>query len=195
MVRSVSLIERTQAAGALSVAITEVCPCCGSVVARERAAKAIEPDAIAMIREELSGASKGCHRFFDLLWAPLPGPTRSKDIAKLMHVNVHTLGSRFHRAGLPMPKLVVTEAALVRAAHLLSFYPTSTVSAVANVLEHSSSQSFGRFIKTFAGMSAQQFRYTFDGPRRLDHFRDTLIRPYRDAWLSFEPVPGAVWFI
>jgi AraC-like DNA-binding protein len=98
-----------------------------------------------------------------------------------------TLISRFFRASLPSPKEYVANARLVWAAYLGESSAMS-ISAIANRLNASSSQSFQRTVRMLMGMSASQFRTTFTGAQMLELFRSRLITPYREKLQRFDPV-------
>jgi hypothetical protein len=48
---------------------------------------------------------------------------------------------------------------------------------VANHLDYSSPQSFGRHVRTLLHITAGEFRSTYDGERMLQRFRRELILP------------------
>src|SRR6185295_538701 len=88
-----------------------------------------------------------------------------------------TMMSRFFRASLPAPKRYLAMARLVRAAHLFENRGFS-VANVANHLEYSSPQSFGRHIRAMLQVTAQQFRDRYDGDGMLNRFREELVLPH-----------------
>src|SRR5256885_1227209 len=98
-----------------------------------------------------------------------------------------TLMSRFFRAGLPAPKRYLAVARLVRAARLFE-NPGFSVANIANHLDYSSPQSFGRHIRTVLGMTAVQFRRHYDGASMLQHFRESLVLPHADALRRLKPL-------
>src|SRR5262245_66091920 len=95
--------------------------------------------------------------------------------------------SRFFRAGLPSPKRYATFARLVWAAHFADSTDAS-YRAIAYRLGASSSQSFGRTLRAFLGMTVTEFREVFTGRAMLDHFRAHLVSPYLDALRGFDPL-------
>jgi hypothetical protein len=62
------------------------------------------------------------------------------------------------------------------------------LSAAADRLEYSSAQSFGRHVRIVLGVSAAEFRRTYDAERMLALFSDELVRPYRDRLRRFSPL-------
>jgi AraC-like DNA-binding protein len=84
--------------------------------------------------------------------------------------------SRFFRARVPAPKRYLAFARLIRAARLFE-NPGLSISDVANHLDYSSPQSFGRHVRTVLRITAGEFRCTYDGERMLDRFRRELIQP------------------
>jgi AraC-like DNA-binding protein len=94
--------------------------------------------------------------------------------------------SRFFRAKLPPPKMYLSLARLIRAAKLFE-NPGLSVASVANYLDYSSPQSFGRHVRTVMKMSPVTFRESYDGAGMLQHFRGELILPYAETLRSFRP--------
>jgi AraC-like DNA-binding protein len=107
-------------------------------------------------------------------------------MAKQMNILPSTLMSRFFRAHLPAPKRYLSLARLIRAAKLFE-NPGLSVASVANYLNYSSPQSFGRHIRTVMKMSPVVFRESYDGAGMLQHFRNELILPYVEVLKSFRP--------
>jgi AraC-like DNA-binding protein len=98
--------------------------------------------------------------------------------------------SRFFRAGLPAPKRYLAMARLVRAAHLFENHGFS-VANVANHLEYSSPQSFGRHVRTLLHVTAVEFRDRYDGAGMLDRFREELVIPHVAALRRLSPLSYA----
>lgn len=145
--------------------------------------------ALAMLREELEGASDDCWKFFESLFHVRTPATTVRMLSKALGVLPSTMMSRFFRAGLPAPKRYLAWARLVRAARLLE-NPGLSIADVANRLEYSSAQSFCRHVKTVLGTTAGDFRRAHDGRAMLLRFRDELLRPHRDALLDLRPITG-----
>jgi AraC-like DNA-binding protein len=133
---------------------------------------------------EAAPLSDGLVRFFRALFAS--DINHARDLATALGVEPSTLVSRFYRAGLPSPKRYLATARLVVAAHLFDA-PGRTVADVADRLDASSAQSFGRSVRTFTGMTAAEFRDVFSGQAMRERFLDDLIRPYRDTLRGFDP--------
>ena len=153
-------------------------------------AEAIERRAVAAVMEDLAGAPPDCRRLFEVLFT---GEARSytvRGLALALGVGGSTLLSRFFRARLPAPKRYLAHARLVRAARLLENAGLS-IANVANQLEYSSPQSFGRHVKGLLGMTGQRFRETYDGEGMLDKFRRELVLPYVEQLKVFRP--GGRW--
>ncbi len=98
-----------------------------------------------------------------------------------------TLMSRFYRAGLPAPKRYLAIARLVRAAFLFENWGFS-VGNVADHLEYSSPQSFGRHIRSMIGMTAVGFRRRYTGAQMMAVFEKDLILPYVRKLRDFHPL-------
>jgi AraC-like DNA-binding protein len=109
-----------------------------------------------------------------------------RQMAKQMNILPSTLMSRFFRAHLPPPKKYLSLARLIRAAKLFE-NPGLSVASVANYLNYSSPQSFGRHVRTVMKMSPVVFRETYDGTGMLQYFRGELVLPYAEVLRSFKP--------
>jgi hypothetical protein len=101
--------------------------------------------------------------------------------------------SRFFRAGAPTPKRYLAMARLVRAARLFENAGFS-IANVANHLDYSSPQSFGRHVRTLLQITAGEFRERYDGARMFDRFRTDLVLPYAEVLRTLRPLtPPAGW--
>ena len=129
--------------------------------------------------------SSGWSRF--LVAAFSPRMMSAKCVAASLGVTCSTLTSRFNRAGLPSPKRYIAHAHLVWAARL-GETPGLTIGAIADRLDASSPQSFGRMVRNLVGMTAAEFRRRFDGESMLVRFRAELVEPYRDRLATFDPL-------
>jgi AraC-like DNA-binding protein len=98
-----------------------------------------------------------------------------------------TLMSRFFRARLPAPKRYLSSSRLVRAARLLENEGLS-VANVADHLDYSSPQSFGRHVRAQLGLTASEFRRRFDGEGMLHRFREELVLPHLSRLRTFSPL-------
>lgn len=152
-----------------------------------QASASIERLALARIALELAEAPEDCRRFVDGCFLAPPRVGTVRQLSRRLGVGASTLMSRFYRAALPAPKRYLAYARLVRAASLFE-NPGLSVSLVANALEFSSPQSFGRHIHTMLGIPALTFRREFDGATMLDRFVLDLITPYAATLLHFRPL-------
>lgn len=143
--------------------------------------------ALGQLVLDLVGAPDDCWRFFELLFR---SPTRLSTVRALAHhlqVLPSTLMSRFFRAQLPAPKRYLAMARLVQAARLLE-NPGLSVANVANHLEYSSPQSFGRHVRTILRMTATDYRLRYDGGGMFQRFRDELVLPFLGVLRNFNPI-------
>jgi AraC-like DNA-binding protein len=147
--------------------------------------------ALSQLAVDLSGASADCWRFFEGLFTAPPHVVTVRALSQHLQVLPSTLMSRFFRAGLPAPKRYLAMARLVRAARLFE-NPGFSVANIANHLDYSSPQSFGRHIRNLLNMTAIQFRRQFDGAAMLLHFRESLVLPYLDALRQLKPLSTTV---
>ena len=146
----------------------------------------LQRSALAQISLDLPRASKDCWRFFELLFDSSPRISTVRQLARHLNILPSTLMSRFFRAKLPAPKRYLALARLIRAARLFE-NPGLSVARVANHLDYSSPQSFGRHVRTVMRMSPVKFRSTFDGQGMLQFFRTELVLPYVDVLCDFRP--------
>jgi AraC-like DNA-binding protein len=140
------------------------------------ATKDVDRLVLAALREDLRDAPNDCWRFFEALFSPEFRVSTVRQLARRLNVLPSTLMSRFFRARVPAPKRYLAFARLIRAARLFE-NPGLSISDVANHLDYSSPQSFGRHVRTVLRITAGEFRCTYDGERMLDRFRRELIQP------------------
>lgn len=146
----------------------------------------LQRSALAQIGQDIPDVSKDCWRFFELLFDTSPRISTVRQLARHLNILPSTLMSRFFRAKLPAPKRYLSLARLIRAARLFE-NPGLSVARVANHLDYSSPQSFGRHVRTVMKMSPVKFRATYDGQGMLQLFRRELILPYIDVLSNFRP--------
>jgi len=146
----------------------------------------LQRSALTQIGLDLPGASKDCWRFFELLFDTSPRISTVRQLARHLNILPSTLMSRFFRAKLPAPKRYLSLARLIRAARLFE-NPGLSVARVANHLDYSSPQSFGRHVRTVMKMSPVKFRTTYDGQGMLQYFRTELVLPYVEVLCTFRP--------
>lgn len=159
-----------------------------AAILRDRSSD-IERLAIERLTSDLDGAPEGCLRFFELLFGRPARVTTVRRMATHLGLCTSTLMSRFFRLRLPAPKKYLALARLVHAARLFENTGLS-VANVANHLDYSSPQSFGRHIRTVMGTTASAFRQQYDGEGMLEHFRARLVIPYLTILRLFDPVEG-----
>jgi AraC-like DNA-binding protein len=146
----------------------------------------LQRSALHQISLDLPGVSEDCWRFIELLFDSSPKVSTVRQLARHLNILPSTLMSRFFRAKLPAPKRYLSLARLIRAARLFE-NPGLSVARVANHLDYSSPQSFGRHVRTVMKMSPVKFRSTYDGQGMLQLFRTELILPYADVLCTFRP--------
>jgi AraC-like DNA-binding protein len=144
--------------------------------------------ALAAFATDLPDAHEECSRFFEILFRPGNAST-VRALSRALGILPSTLMSRFFRARLPAPKRYLAMARLVRAARLLENAGLS-VANVANHLDYSSPQSFGRHVRTMLGITAVEFRQRYDGEGMLRRFREDLIIPHTAVLRRFTPLSG-----
>ena len=155
------------------------------ILAAERS-NDLQRTALGQLSSDLTGASPDCWKFFELLFSNSPQIHNVRQLARQLNILPSTLMSRFFRAELPAPKRYLALARLIRAAKLFE-NPGLSVASVANYLNYSSPQSFGRHVRTVMKMSPVLFRETYDGTGMLQYFRSELVLPYVDTLRTFRP--------
>jgi len=154
----------------------------------------LQRTALGHLSADLIGAPNDCWRFFELLFSHTPQIHTVRQLSRQLCILPSTLMSRFFRAELPPPKKYLALARLIRAAKLFE-NPGLSVASVANYLDYSSPQSFGRHVRTTMKISPVRFREVYDGAGMLLYFREQLILPYVGILRSFRPAatyPGWV---
>jgi AraC-like DNA-binding protein len=143
--------------------------------------------AIAALRHTLLAAGHDLLELFEWFFTAKPAVHSVRHVAK--HINTHpgTLMSRFHRAGLPPLKRYLDLINLIRAAQRLEDERRS-IADVATSLGYSSPQSFGRHVTLVLGMSASQFRESYDCEGMYRRFAEELMMPYLSQLLAFSPL-------
>src|SRR5688500_4905123 len=143
--------------------------------------------ALAQLSMDLAGAQPDCWRFFEILFGLPGGVGTVRSLARYLGVIPSTLMSRFFRAKLPAPKRYLATARLVRAAQLFE-NPGLSVANVANRLDYSSPQSFGRHVRGLIQLTAVEFRQKYDGEGMLQRFRAYLVLPFLATLQTFSPL-------
>jgi AraC-like DNA-binding protein len=155
------------------------------ILAAERS-NDLQRTALGQLSADLTGASADCWRFFELLFSHSPQIHTIRQLSRQLNILPSTLMSRFFRAKLPPPKRYLSLARLIRAAKLFE-NPGLSVASVANYLDYSSPQSFGRHVRTIMGVSPVVFRQNYDGAGMLQYFRSELVSPYAEILQDFRP--------
>lgn len=160
-------------------------------VLRDECGNPLQRLALGRLAADLDGATPDCWRFFEMLFLGPPRICSVRRLSAALAILPSTLMSRFFRARLPAPKRYLAFARLVRAAHLFENGGYS-VANVANHLEYSSPQSFGRHVRAMLRLTAVEFREQYDGARMFERFREELILPYVDQLRRLSPLRGYV---
>jgi AraC-like DNA-binding protein len=155
-------------------------------------ARAVERLALGALELDLASAPAGCLRFFELIFARAERVTTIRQLAAQLGLVTSTLMSRFFRNRLPAPKQYLAVARLVHAARLFE-NPGLSVANVANHLDYSSPQSFGRHVKMMTGYTASDFRQQYDGEGMFEWFRARLVTPYLEQLRRFDPIDPRGW--
>src|SRR5688500_17866718 len=158
------------------------------ILAAEKASD-LQRTALGQLSSDLAGAPGDCWRFFELLFSHTPQVHTVRQLSRQMHILPSSMMSRFFRAHLPAPKRYLSLARLIRAAKLFE-NPGLSVANVANYLDYSSPQSFGRHVRIVMEMSPVDFRETYDGTGMFQYFRAELVLPYVEILRSFHPAEG-----
>lgn len=148
---------------------------------------ATEPVILGKLLPLLDGATDGSRHFFAVLVRSAPNIRNGKALAMLLNISSSTLLSRFFRASLPAPR---TYLAMTRLLYASAFLETAgrSIADVAESLNYSSPQSFGRHIRIVLGIPAGEFRRTLTFTAALDHYTRHLIVPYQATFRRFDPI-------
>lgn len=125
--------------------------------------------------------------FLETLVRLAPSTPAVRSLATHSHTRPSTLMSRFHRAGLPSPKMYLAAVRLLYAAHFFEWDGLS-IADVAYRLEYSSPQSFGRHLRAMMGITPGEFRRRFPFALAMNRFVEVMVTPYQSVWRSFHPV-------
>jgi AraC-like DNA-binding protein len=136
---------------------------------------------------DLRAVSPDCKLFFEVVVRRAPELRTVKRLSDALRVVPSSLMSRFYRTNLPSPKTYLAHARLLHAAYLFRNEGLS-IADIANRLEYSSPQSFGRHLRALLGVTAGEFRRRLPFEAALARFRDRLVTPYRDRLLAFHPL-------
>lgn len=147
--------------------------------------------ALAQLSIDLHGVHPDCWRFFETLFDRPAGLGTVRALSRYLGVIPSTLMSRFFRAKLPPPKQYLAMARLIRAAQFFE-NPGLSVANVANRLDYSSPQSFGRHIRGLIQLTAVDFRQKYDGEGMLQRFRGDLVLPHLAVLRDFSPLTSAL---
>ena len=142
---------------------------------------------LRQLANDLTGASPDCWRFFEALFLSPTDVCTVRKLGRRLGILPSTVMSRFLRSGLPAPKRYLAMARLVRAAQLFENRGFS-VANVANHLEYSSPQSFGRHVRSMLEMTALDFRDRFNGASMFERFRQDLILPHVEPLRRLSPL-------
>jgi AraC-like DNA-binding protein len=150
--------------------------------------------ALGQLSIDLAGAPDDCWRFFETIFTCSSRVGNVRQLARGLGVLPSTMMSRFFRLGAPAPKRYLAMARLVRAARLFENSGFS-IANVANHLDYSSPQSFGRHVRTLLHLTAGEFRHRYDGAGMFERFRAELVLPYLGVLRVLRPLtapPGWV---
>jgi AraC-like DNA-binding protein len=148
---------------------------------------------LSQLAVDLPDAAPDCWQFFETIFTCSPRIGNVRQLSKLLDVTPSTLMSRFFRAGAPTPKQYLAMARLVRAARLFENSGFS-IANVANHLDYTSPQSFGRHVRTLLQITAGEFRARYDCASMFDRFRADLIIPYTEVLCRLRPLtPPPGW--
>ena len=150
--------------------------------------------ALGRLIVDLAGAPDDCWRFFETLFDCSPRIGNVRTLCRHLGVHPSTMMSRFYRAGVPAPKRYLAVARLVRAA-LLFENPGFSIANVANHLDYSSPQSFGRHIRSLLHMTASEFRVHYDGTGMFERFRAELVLPYTKQLSELRPLTAPMGWL
>jgi AraC-like DNA-binding protein len=142
---------------------------------------------LSQLALDLAGVPEDCWQFFETLFTCPPRIANVRMLARHLDVLPSTFMSRFLRGGVPTPKRYLAMARLVRASRLFENAGFS-IANVANHLEYSSPQSFGRHVRILLLMTAGDFRTRYDAAGMFELFRQELVLPYLPRLRQLHPL-------
>lgn len=142
-----------------------------------------------LLQAALIEVAPGTKRFFSYLVRSARHTRTLERLAHELNIVPSTLASRFHRARLPSPKCFLSSTRLLFAKALLEDGRAS-MSFVANRLQYSSPQSFGRHVRLMLGVGASQFRNDFTFNQVANHYLEALVLRHRQEFRTFDPFGG-----
>jgi AraC-like DNA-binding protein len=134
----------------------------------------------------LGGSTTTAKQFFEVVVHLAPVTPTARELSRRLNVEASTFMSRFFRARLPSPKSYLCAVRLLHASALFEI-PALTVSDVANRLDYSSPQSFGRHVRAVVGLTAGEFRERARLDHSLDAFVARMILPFQGVFRTFRP--------
>lgn len=138
----------------------------------------------------LHSVSEDVDRFLATLFREAPRLRFARQLADCLGVEASTLMSRFHRAKLPSPKEYLARTRLLYACACLENSSLS-IAAVANWLNYSSPQSFGRHVRLITRTVASDYRWRFSFERGLREFVIGMVAPFGKTFIDFRPIRGS----
>jgi len=120
---------------------------------------------------DIAGVPPDCRLFFEVVVRRAPELRTVKRLAAALRVVPSSLMSRFYRTNLPSPKTYMAHARLLHAAYLFRNDGLS-IADIANRLEYSSPQSFGRHLRALLGVTAGEFRRRLPFDAAVHRFRE-----------------------
>jgi AraC-like DNA-binding protein len=142
---------------------------------------------MAALDPDLAGVPPDCRLFFEVVVRRAAELRTVKRLASALRVVPSSLMSRFYRTNLPSPKTYMANARLLHAAYLFRNGGLS-IADIANRLDYSSPQSFGRHLRSLLGVTAGEFRRRLPFEAAVGRFRARFVAPYRDRLLAFHPL-------
>lgn len=138
------------------------------------------PRIVAALSDALNGCPPEVLDLFDVIFFHHP-PMRTAELAESTGIDDGALLSRFYRAGLPSPALLLRHAPVVRVAYMLE-NPYWSGAQVARMLGFANPQSLHRIIRDVTGVTLLTFRLNSDGDQQMSRYVSRFITPYIDAW-------------
>jgi AraC-like DNA-binding protein len=142
---------------------------------------------MSALAPDLEDAPPDCRLFFEVVVRRAPELQTVKRLSAALRVVPSSLMSRFFRADLPSPKTYLANARLLHAAYLFRNQGLS-IADIANRLDYSSPQSFGRHLRVLLGVTAGEFRRRLPFEAAVLRFRDRFVTPYRCRLHVFHPL-------
>jgi len=145
----------------------------------------------AVMLPALREASPETRHFFAYLIRSARTVRTARTLSRRLGIVPSTFLSRFDRARLPSPRVLLCSVRLLFAKALLED-PRRSLATVAYQLQYSSPQSFGRHVRRMLQMALGELRRNMTFAELAEHFVEHLIVKHIRVYTTFDPLGSTV---